>query len=63
MAEQNLSLSQARADSVKEYLVKQGVEATRLKAVGFGQTKPADSNDTPVGRDNNRRVEFNVIND
>jgi outer membrane protein OmpA-like peptidoglycan-associated protein len=62
-AGQNLSLSQARADSVKEYLVKGGVEATRLKAVGFGQTRPADSNDTPVGRDNNRRVEFNVVTD
>ncbi|MBM4781197.1 MAG: OmpA family protein [Archangiaceae bacterium] len=59
--EQNLKLSQERADSVKDYLVKQGVDASRVKAVGFGQEKPADSNDTPAGRDNNRRVEFNII--
>ncbi|MDX2015784.1 MAG: OmpA family protein, partial [Myxococcaceae bacterium] len=59
--EQNLKLSQDRANSVKEYLVKKGVADTRLKAVGFGQDKPADSNDTPAGRDNNRRVEFNII--
>jgi outer membrane protein OmpA-like peptidoglycan-associated protein len=46
---------------VKAYLVKKGVADTRLKSVGFGQEKPADTNDTPAGRDNNRRVEFNII--
>ncbi|MBE2253853.1 MAG: OmpA family protein [Myxococcus sp.] len=60
-ADQNLSLSQARADAVKDYLVGQGVQAARLKSVGFGQNRPADSNETPVGRENNRRVEFNVV--
>jgi outer membrane protein OmpA-like peptidoglycan-associated protein len=59
--EQNLKLSQDRANSVKDYLVKKGVADSRLKAVGFGQEKPADTNDTPAGRDNNRRVEFNII--
>jgi outer membrane protein OmpA-like peptidoglycan-associated protein len=59
--EKNLTLSQDRANSVKAYLVKKGVADTRLKAVGFGQDKPADTNDTPAGRDNNRRVEFNII--
>lgn len=61
VAEKNLQLSQDRANSVKAYLVKKGVEDARVKAVGFGQTKPADSNDTPAGRDNNRRVEFNIL--
>lgn len=59
--EKNLTLSQDRANSVKAYLVKKGVADTRLKSVGFGQEKPADTNDTPAGRDNNRRVEFNII--
>ena len=58
--EKNKKLSQDRADSVKAYLVKKGVADARLKAVGFGQEKPAESNDTPAGRDNNRRVEFNL---
>lgn len=61
VAEQNLKLSQDRADSVKAYFVKKGVNESRVKSVGFGQEKPADSNDTPVGRDNNRRVEFNIL--
>ncbi len=59
--EQNLQLSQDRADAVKAYLVKKGVAASRLKAIGFGQNKPSDTNDTPVGRENNRRVEFNIV--
>jgi uncharacterized repeat protein (TIGR01451 family) len=55
----NLKLSQARAEAVKAYLVKQKVEAERLKAVGFGPDKPTATNDTPAGREQNRRVEFN----
>ena len=35
-----------------------GIDAARLKTAGFGDTKPIDSNDTPEGRANNRRVEF-----
>jgi len=41
--------------------VKKGVADNRLRAVGFGQEKPADTNDTPVGREANRRVEFNIV--
>jgi outer membrane protein OmpA-like peptidoglycan-associated protein len=37
------------------------VAETRLRAVGFGQEKPAETNDTPVGREANRRVEFNSV--
>ena len=58
--EKNKKLSQDRADAVKAYLVKKGVADARVRAVGFGQEKPAETNDTPAGRDNNRRVEFNL---
>ena len=61
MPEKNKKLSQERADSVKAYLVKKGVADGRLRSVGFGQEKPAQSNDTPAGREFNRRVEFNIV--
>jgi len=59
--EVNKKLSGDRADSVKKYLVKKGVAEQRLRAVGFGQDKPAAGNDTPQGRETNRRVEFNIV--
>ena len=59
--EQNKKLSQDRAEAVKGYLVKKGVAENRLRAVGFGPEKPAMSNDTPAGREVNRRVEFNIV--
>lgn len=57
----NLNLSDARARAVYSYLVENGIEASRLKSKGFGETKPIDTNDTPAGRQNNRRTEFIVI--
>ncbi|MBN2359662.1 MAG: OmpA family protein [Deltaproteobacteria bacterium] len=60
-AEYNKKLSQLRADAVKAYLIKAGVEEARLEAVGFGMEKPIDTNDTNAGRANNRRVEFNIV--
>ncbi|MBL8950951.1 MAG: OmpA family protein [Myxococcaceae bacterium] len=59
--EKNLKLSQERADLVKAFLVKQGIDPARLKAVGFGQEKPIESNSTAKGREANRRVELNII--
>ena len=57
-AKHNLDLSQQRAESVKSELVSLGIDGSRLTTKGFGDTKPIDSNDTPEGRANNRRVEF-----
>ncbi len=55
--EYNKQLSQERADSVRGYLVKEfGIDASRLKAVGYGQDKPVASNATREGRQQNRRV-------
>ena len=60
LAAQNLDLSQRRADAVKDYLVKQGVESGRLETHGYGQERPIASNATAEGREQNRRVEFKI---
>ncbi|MBI5508122.1 MAG: OmpA family protein [Deltaproteobacteria bacterium] len=57
----NQSLSQQRAESVLAHLVKRGVDAVRLQAIGYGETKPVASNKTSRGREMNRRVEFNIV--
>ena len=58
-AEHNLDLSKRRAEAVKAVLVSQfKIDASRLTTAGLGATKPVDSNDTPQGRAQNRRVEF-----
>ncbi|MGC6431828.1 MAG: OmpA family protein [Jejuia sp.] len=56
----NQRLSDSRANAVKEYLVKNGIDAFRLSALGYGESKPIDSNKTRKGRANNRRVEINL---
>lgn len=59
-AANNLKLSQDRAQAVKDYLVKKGVEANRITAQGFGETQPIATNDTAEGRRKNRRVELSL---
>ena len=53
----NKTLSQNRANEVKSYLVKQGCNVANIQAVGYGETKPIQSNKTEEGRAQNRRVE------
>jgi len=57
----NDKLSKARAKAVLDYLVAHGVAAGRLTSKGFGESKPLASNDTPDGKEKNRRVEFLII--
>lgn len=57
----NEKLSQSRAQSVVDYIVSKGVTATRVKAVGYGESRPIDTNQTPEGMSVNRRVEFLVL--
>ncbi len=57
----NMDLSQRRAEAVVEYLVNNGVNASRLVPVGMGEGFPVASNDTDAGRSANRRVDFVVV--
>jgi OOP family OmpA-OmpF porin len=57
----NRRLSQRRVDSVKTYLVENGVPKENIEARGYGETRPTETNDTRRGRAANRRVEFHVI--
>ena len=57
-AEYNQKLSEARAQAVRDYFIKQGIAPERIRAKGFGQTNPVASNDTLEGRARNRRVEL-----
>lgn len=59
-AEKNLQLSRDRAAAVVAYLVKKGIDPSRLRAAGYGQERPIADNKTAKGRSQNRRVEFEV---
>ncbi len=54
----NWELSTARATMVARELIRHGVRPDRIRAIGYADTQPRDSNDTPEGRNRNRRVTF-----
>ncbi|MCB0658333.1 MAG: OmpA family protein [Saprospiraceae bacterium] len=58
----NQELSQQRAEAVLNYLTDHGINGDRLRAVGYGQNRPIDTNETEEGRQNNRRTEFQILN-
>ncbi|RUM73560.1 MAG: hypothetical protein DSZ10_03030 [Sulfurovum sp.] len=57
----NLRLSQARVDTVKNALISQGIDASRMIAKGYGESRPLVPNDTAENKQKNRRVEINII--
>ncbi len=57
----NLDLSKRRAASVRAYLEKEGVPSTRLTSEGYGESRPIADNATDAGREQNRRVEFTIM--
>ena len=60
-AEYNLKLSQRRADSVTAVLIDHGVPGSQIHSIGYGLSQPKASNDTPEGRQLNRRVEIHIV--
>jgi outer membrane protein OmpA-like peptidoglycan-associated protein len=60
-SEYNLQLSQLRAQSVESYMVGNGVPPDRIRAIGYGETRPEAPNDSATGRQQNRRVEIVVL--
>ena len=59
----NVVLSQDRANAVFQYLVTKGIDAGHMKVTGYGKTLPVASNNTPDGRQQNRRVELKLLYD
>ncbi|MBL0126657.1 MAG: PD40 domain-containing protein [Flavobacteriales bacterium] len=57
----NMTLSDQRAKAVRDFVVAQGIDATRITAKGYGETKPIAKNDTEEGRAQNRRTEVTVL--
>lgn len=57
----NIELSQKRANAVRDWLIRNGIDPARIIAKGYGPDRPIASNDTPEGRQKNRRIEFTRI--
>ncbi|MCP4978806.1 MAG: OmpA family protein, partial [Maribacter sp.] len=60
-AKLNQTLSESRANSVRDFLIDKGIGSSRLSAIGYGEDKPIATNNTRSGRKQNRRVEINLV--
>jgi outer membrane protein OmpA-like peptidoglycan-associated protein len=60
-SESNQALSQRRADAVKKYLVSKGVASAQIQTKGYGDSQPIEYNETPEGRQKNRRTQITVL--
>ena len=58
---ENVSLSQKRAEVLRDAMIKASANPDRLIAKGYGEANPIASNDTPEGRFHNRRIEYHVV--
>jgi outer membrane protein OmpA-like peptidoglycan-associated protein len=58
----NLILSQKRANAVRAYLNSKGIVFSRIFAMGYGETMPFASNESDIGMEANRRIEFKILN-
>ncbi|MEA3448865.1 MAG: OmpA family protein [Bacteroidota bacterium] len=61
--ESNMSLSQRRAEAVRNWLVHRGIDGDRIEAKGYGETQSIASNNTAEGRQKNRRVEVRILDE
>jgi len=61
--EYNQRLSENRANSVRDFLIREGINSSSIAARGFGESQPVATNDTAAGRQQNRRVELVVSGD
>lgn len=59
-ANSNMTLSERRAESVRDYLIQKGVKSGRITTKGYGELRPISNNDSAIGRANNRRVEIAI---
>ena len=59
----NQRLSEGRANSLVQEMIKRGIDPERMEAVGKGESEPVDTNKTAEGRQNNRRIEVTVLNE
>ncbi len=57
----NQKLSEARANAVRSFLVGKGINSSRIKAIGYGETRPIADNETPEGRQKNRRTQVRIL--
>jgi flagellar motor protein MotB len=57
----NMELTEKMIKTIKVLMVQQGIDASRISSEAFGDTKPKDTNDSEIGRKNNRRIELKVV--